>query len=34
MIPKTMDAEPGFTTMADLPVPAAIMGDVRTLLRK
>jgi 4-hydroxy-tetrahydrodipicolinate reductase len=33
MIPKTMDAEPGFKTMADLPAPAAIMGDVRNLLK-
>jgi hypothetical protein len=28
-----MDAEPGFKTMADLPAPAAIMGDVRNLLK-
>ncbi len=34
MIPKTVDAEPGFKTMADLPAPAAIMGDVRDLLKK
>jgi 4-hydroxy-tetrahydrodipicolinate reductase len=34
MIPKTLDAEPGFKTMADLPAPAAIMADVRSLLKK
>ncbi len=34
MIPKTLDAEPGFKTMADLPAPSAIMADVRSLLRR
>lgn len=34
MIPKVLDAEPGFKTMADLPVPSAIMADVRKLLKK
>jgi 2,4-diaminopentanoate dehydrogenase len=34
MIPRILDAEPGFRTMADLPVPSAIMADVRTLLKK
>lgn len=34
MIPKVLDAEPGFKTMADMPPPSAIMADVRTLLKK
>jgi 4-hydroxy-tetrahydrodipicolinate reductase len=33
MIPRVMRAAPGLTCMVDLPVPAAIMGDVRTLMR-
>jgi 4-hydroxy-tetrahydrodipicolinate reductase len=33
MIPVVMNATPGLKSMAELPVPAAIMGDVRTLLR-
>lgn len=33
MIPKVIDAGPGYKTMADLPVPSAIMSDVRKLLR-
>jgi 4-hydroxy-tetrahydrodipicolinate reductase len=32
MIPVVMTAAPGLKSMAALPVPAAIMGDVRTLL--
>jgi 4-hydroxy-tetrahydrodipicolinate reductase len=32
MIPAVMNAPPGLTSMAALPVPAAIMGDVRTLI--
>jgi 4-hydroxy-tetrahydrodipicolinate reductase len=32
MIPVVMQASPGLKSMADLPVPAAIMGDVRRLL--
>lgn len=32
MIPKVLQAEPGLMSMADLPVPAAIMGDVRKML--
>ncbi len=32
MIPPVMNAAPGLTSMAALPVPAAIMGDVRMLL--
>ncbi len=34
MIPRVIDAEPGFRTMADLPVPSALMADVRTLLKR
>lgn len=33
MIPQVISSEPGMKTMADLPVPAAIMGDIRTLIR-
>ncbi len=33
MIPRVLDAAPGLKTMADLPVPAAILGDARRLLR-
>lgn len=32
MIPRVLTAPAGLVTMADLPVPAAIEGDVRTLL--
>jgi hypothetical protein len=32
MIPQVINAAPGLYTMADLPVPAAIMGDVRKLI--
>ena len=32
MIPRIMNAAPGLHTMADLPVPAAMLGDVRQLL--
>jgi len=34
MIPKVLDSEPGYKTMADLPAPSAIMNDVRKLLKK
>ena len=33
MIPRVLNAVPGLHTMADLPVPAAILGDARQLLR-
>lgn len=29
MIPQTINAEPGLKTMIDLPIPRALMGDVR-----
>jgi len=29
MIPQIINARPGLQTMLDLPVPRAIMGDVR-----
>lgn len=34
MIPHVLNAAPGLKTMLDLPVPAAILGDVRDLLKK
>lgn len=33
MIPKVVNAPPGLVTMADLPVPSAIMGDVREMIK-
>ena len=33
MIPLVMNAEPGLKTMLDLPVPRAILGDVRNLIK-
>lgn len=33
MIPLVLQASPGLKTMADLPVPAAMMGDVRSLMQ-
>ncbi|MBN1573406.1 MAG: NADP-binding protein [Deltaproteobacteria bacterium] len=33
MIPKVINAPPGLMTMADMPVPAAIMGDVREMIK-
>ena len=32
MIPRVLNAKPGLYSMADLPVPAAILGDTRRLL--
>jgi 4-hydroxy-tetrahydrodipicolinate reductase len=32
MIPQAVTSLPGLKTMADLPAPAAIMGDVRQLI--
>jgi 4-hydroxy-tetrahydrodipicolinate reductase len=34
MIPHLLDAAPGLHTMADLPVPAAMLGDVRKRIRR
>ena len=34
MIPRLLNASPGLHTMADLPVPCAILGDVRSLIHK
>lgn len=34
MVPRIMDARPGLHCMTDLPVPAALLGDVRGLLRR
>lgn len=33
MIPLVINAEPGLKTMIDLPVPRAIMGDMRELIK-
>lgn len=33
MIPKVINAPPGLMTMADMPVPSAIMGDVREMIK-
>ena len=33
MIPHVMNATPGLRNMAELPVPAALMGDVRRLVK-
>ncbi|MCG4583592.1 hypothetical protein L0P54_11390 [Anaerosalibacter bizertensis] len=32
MIPQVINATPGLKTMLDLPVPRAIMGDMRDLI--
>ncbi len=34
MIPRLLNASPGLHSMADLPVPAAILGDVRNLVHR
>lgn len=34
MIPHVINSEPGLKTMIDLPVPRAIMGDMRDLIRR
>jgi 4-hydroxy-tetrahydrodipicolinate reductase len=34
MIPQVINARPGLLTMMELPVPAAMMGDVRQLIGK
>lgn len=34
MIPRVLSAPPGLASMADLPVPAAILGDARRLLHR
>jgi 4-hydroxy-tetrahydrodipicolinate reductase len=34
MIPRVLTASPGLHTMADLPVPAAILGDARKSLHR
>jgi 4-hydroxy-tetrahydrodipicolinate reductase len=33
MIPRVLNARPGLHTMAELPVPAAMLGDARRLIR-
>jgi 4-hydroxy-tetrahydrodipicolinate reductase len=34
MVPRIMNAPPGLHCMTDLPVPAALLGDVRSMLRR
>jgi len=34
MIPHVINAKPGLKTMIDLPVPRAIMGDMRELIEE
>lgn len=34
MIPHVINADPGLKTMIDLPVPRAIMGDMRDLIKR
>ena len=34
MIPHVINARPGLKTMLDLPVPRAIMGDMRDMIEK
>ena len=34
MIPQVINGAPGLKTMAELPVPAAIIGDIRELIKK
>jgi hypothetical protein len=34
MIPRLLAAEPGLKSMTDLPVPAAMLADVRDLLER
>lgn len=34
MIPHVINADPGLKTMLDLPVPRAIMGDMRELIKR
>jgi 4-hydroxy-tetrahydrodipicolinate reductase len=33
MIPQVLNTAPGLKSMTELPVPAAIMGDIRTLIK-
>lgn len=34
MIPRAINGAPGLKSMMELPAPAAIMGDIRTLIKK
>jgi 4-hydroxy-tetrahydrodipicolinate reductase len=34
MIPHVLNSRPGLKSMIDLPVPRAIMGDMRDLLEE
>jgi len=33
-IPHIINARPGLKTMLDIPVPRAIMGDIRDMIEK
>ena len=33
MIPQVINADPGLVTMIDLPIPRALMGDVRDRIK-
>jgi 4-hydroxy-tetrahydrodipicolinate reductase len=34
MIPRVLNAAPGLYTMAELPVPAAMLGDARSFIKR
>jgi 4-hydroxy-tetrahydrodipicolinate reductase len=34
MIPHVINAAPGLTSMKDLPIPRAILGDIQKLVNK
>jgi 4-hydroxy-tetrahydrodipicolinate reductase len=34
MIPRLLNASPGLYSMADLPVPAAMLGDARGFVQR
>jgi 4-hydroxy-tetrahydrodipicolinate reductase len=34
MIPRVLNAAPGLHTMADLPIPAAMLADARRFVRR
>ena len=33
MIPQVINADPGLVTMIDLPIPRALMGDLRDRIK-
>ncbi|MBT9154357.1 MAG: 2,4-diaminopentanoate dehydrogenase [Firmicutes bacterium] len=34
MIPAVINAAPGLVTMADLPIPRALLGDISALIKR